>query len=214
MVSTLLIAVLAGLLGLAFCFAGYRFFLVMLPIWGFFAGFWIGAMGTSMLLGGGFLGTTITLVVGVVVGIIAAILSYFFYMAGVVLVSAAFGGMLASAIMGALGFDPGLITTIVIIISAIVAAGLTLLLNLQKLVIIVFTAIAGAALIVVGVMVLFGQITPAELQAGGGFLRPIFEGSWLWGLVALALAAAGVVVQFRTSWTYTFTKDEYVEGWG
>ncbi len=214
MVSTLAIAVLAGLLGIAFCFVGYRFFLVMLPIWGFFAGFWIGAMVISMLLGGGFLGTTMALIVGVVVGIIGAVLSYFFYMAGVILIAAAFGGMLASAIMGALGFGPGLITTIVIIISAIVAAGLTLLLNIQKAVIIVFTAIAGAALIVVGVMVLFGQVTPADLQAGGGFLKPIVEGSWFWGLVTVVLAVAGAVVQFRTSSDYAFIKDDYVEGWG
>ena len=214
MISTALIAVLAGLLGIAFCFVGYRFFLVMLPIWGFFAGFWLGAMGTAMLLGGGFLGTTTALVVGVVVGITGAILSYFFYMAGVLLIAAAFGGMLASAIMGAIGLSPGLITTIIVIISAIVAAGLTLLLNIQKLVIVVFTALAGAALIVVGVMVLFGQITPGDLQASGGFLKPIFEGSWFWGLVTLVLAAAGAVVQFRTSLAYEFTKEDYVEGWG
>ena len=214
MISTALIAVLAGLLGIAFCFVGYRFFLVMLPIWGFFAGFWLGAMGTAMLLGGGFLGTTTALVVGVVVGITGAILSYFFYMAGVLLISAAFGGMLASAIMGAIGLSPGLITTIIVIISAIVAAGLTLLLNIQKLVIVVFTALAGAALIVVGVMVLFGQIAPGDLQASGGFLKPIFEGSWFWGLVTLVLAAAGAVVQFRTSLAYEFTKEDYVEGWG
>ena len=212
--STLLIAVLAGLLGIAFCFVGYRFFLVMLPIWGFFAGFWIGAMGTSMLLGGGFLGTTTALVIGIVVGIIGALLSYFFYLAGVLLIAAAFGGMLASATMGAFGFGPGLITTIVVIVSAIVAAGLALLLNIQKLVIIVFTAIAGATLIVVGVMVLFGQISPGDLQASGGFLKPISEGSWFWGLVAVVLAAAGAAVQFRTNAAYTFTKDDYVEGWG
>ena len=94
------------------------------------------------------------------------------------------------------------------------AAGLTLLLNIQKLVIVVFTALAGAALIVVGVMVLFGQITPGDLQASGGFLKPIFEGSWFWGLVTLVLAAAGAVVQFRTSLAYEFTKEDYVEGWG
>ena len=35
-------ALLALLLGAAFCFVGYRFFLVMLPIWGFFAGLWHG----------------------------------------------------------------------------------------------------------------------------------------------------------------------------
>lgn len=38
MLSTLFVVLFAVVLGLAFCFAGYRVFLVMLPIWGFFAG--------------------------------------------------------------------------------------------------------------------------------------------------------------------------------
>jgi hypothetical protein len=63
-------------------------------------------------------------------------------------------------------------------------------------------------------MVLFGQLTPADLQAAGGLLKPIVEGSWLLGLITLILAVVGAVVQFRTSSAYTFTKDEYVEGWG
>jgi hypothetical protein len=214
MFTTLAIAVLAGLLGIAFCFVGYRFFLVMLPIWGFFGGFYLGATGVSLLLSGGFLGTTLALVVGIVVGIIGAILSYLFYMVGVAVIAAAFGAMLASAIMGALGFSPGLITTTVIIVSAIVAAGLTLLLNIQKYVIIVFSAVAGAALVMVGAMVLFGQITVAELQASGGFLQPIFQGSWFWGLVWLALVVAGAVIQIRTNRTYVFTNDMHVESWG
>ena len=51
MLGTLTLALFAVLLGLAFCFAGYRFFLVMLPIWGFFGGFWIGAYAISVLAG-------------------------------------------------------------------------------------------------------------------------------------------------------------------
>jgi hypothetical protein len=46
------------------------------------------------------------------------------------------------------------------------------------------------------------------------FSRPIFEGSWFWGLITLILAAAGTVVQFRTCSSYAFAKEEYVEGWG
>jgi len=214
MVSTLTLALLAALLGVALCVVGYRFFLVLLPIWGFFAGFWLGAMGASMILGTGFLGTTTALVVGVVVGIIGAVLSYLFYLAGVVIVSAALGGMLASAVMGALGLGPGLLTTIVIIVSALVAVGLSLLLNLQKYVIIVFTAIAGATLIVLAAMLLFGQIAVADLQSAGGLLQPIFQGSWFWGLVWLALVVVGVVIQLRTSAAYAFTKGDYTEGWG
>lgn len=214
MISTLLLVVLAALLGLAFCFVGYRFFLVMLPIWGFFAGFWIGGYATSLLLGTGFLGTTLALVVGVVAGIVGAVLSYLFYMVGVALIAAALGGFIGSGVMGALGFDPGLLTTVVVIVSALVAVVLALILNIQKWVIIVFTAVAGAALIVLSAMILFGQVTRAELQSGGGMLSTIFQGSWLWGLLWLALLVAGVVVQIRSSRGYEFTNDMHAESWG
>jgi hypothetical protein len=214
MLATITLALLAVLLGLAFCFAGYRFFLVMLPIWGFFAGFWIGAYGVSLLLGSGFLATTTALVVGLVVGIIGAVLSYLFYIVGVLIIAGAFGGALASGIMSALGFDPGLIVTTVTIISALVAAGLTLVLNLQKYVIIIISAMAGALLVILSGMLLLGQVTVADLQSGGSFVQPIFQDSWFWGLVWLVLTIAGVVVQIRANRTYTFTRDMYVEGWG
>jgi hypothetical protein len=135
-------------------------------------------------------------------------------MVGVALIAAALGGMIGSGVIGALGFDPGLLTAIVVIVSALVAVGLTLIFNLQKWIIIVYTAIAGAALIVLSGMLLFGQVTMAQLQGAGGILAPIFRGSWLWGLLWLALVVAGVVVQIRTSRGYEFTKDMHVESWG
>ncbi len=214
MLATLLLAFIAVVIGAGFCLVGYRLFLVMLPIWGFFAGFWIGAEATSLLLGSGFLATTTGFIVGFVVGIIGALLSYLFYMVGVAIIAAAFGGALGSGLMSALGFDPGLVVTIVTIISALGAVGLTLLLNLQKYVITVLTAIAGAALVVLSGMLVFGQITLTELQAGENFLEPIFQGSWFWGLVWLVLVVTGVVVQIRANQTYKFKKEMYVEGWG
>jgi hypothetical protein len=214
MLATITLSLFAVLLGAAICFAGYRFFLVMLPIWGFFGGLWLGAYAVTLILGTGFLATTTGLVAGFVVGIIGAVLSYLFYMVGVLIIAGAFGGALASSIMSALGFDPGLIMAIVVIVSALIAAGLTLLLNLQKLVLIVLTAMAGAILVVLAGMLVFGQVTVADLQAGGNAIQPIFEGSWFWGIVWLVLAVAGALVQFRVNRTYVFTRDMYVEGWG
>jgi hypothetical protein len=174
MLATVTLALFAVLLGAAFCFAGYRFFLVMLPIWGFFGGF---------------------------------------YIVGVLIIAGAFGGALGSGVMGALGFDPGLITAIVALVSALIAAGLTLLLNLQKYVIIVFTAMAGAVLIAFSSMLLFGQITVAELQTGRNLIQPVFQGSWFWSIVWLVLTIIGTVVQIRANRTYAFTREMYVEGW-
>ena len=214
MLGTITLALFAVLLGAAFLLAGYRFFLVMLPIWGFFGGFWIGGYTVSLILGGGFLATTTGLVVGVIVGLIGAVLSYLFYLVGVLIIAGAFGGALASGIMSALGFDPGLIMAVVTIVSGVIAALLTLILNLQKYVLIILTSMAGASLVLLSAMLVFGQVTVADLQAGGSFIGPIFQGSWFWGLVWLALAVVGVVVQLRVNRAYEFDKGMYVEGWG
>ncbi|MFC2023886.1 DUF4203 domain-containing protein [Chloroflexota bacterium] len=214
MFSTVTLALLAALLGVAFCFAGYRFFLVMLPIWGFFAGFWIGAYSVALIFGTGFLATSTGLVVGFVVGIIGAVLSYLYYIVGVLIVAGAFGGALGSGIMSALGFDPGLMMAVVTLVSAFISAGLTLLLNIQKYVIIILTAMAGGVLVVLAGMLVFGQVTVYDLQAGGNFLQPILQGSWFWSVVWLALAVVGTVVQIRLNRTYAFAKEHYVEGWG
>lgn len=213
MLATITLALLAVVLGAAVCLAGYRFFLVMLPIWGFFGGLWLGAYSVTLIFGTGFLSTTTGLVVGFVVGIIGAVLSYLFYLLGVAIIAAAFGGAVGSGIMSAIGFDPGLVLGIVTVISALVAAGLTLLLNLQKYVLIVVTAMAGAVLVVFAGMLVFGQITPAELQAGANLIQPIFQGSWFWSIVWLVLTAVGVVVQIQANRTYVFSKEMYVEGW-
>jgi hypothetical protein len=63
-------------------------------------------------------------------------------------------------------------------------------------------------------MLLFGHVTSADLQAGSNLVTPVFQGSWFWSVVWVALAVAGIVVQIRTSRNYTFSREMYAEGWG
>jgi hypothetical protein len=213
MLTTIFIVLLAALIGVAALIWGYRIFLVLLPIWGFFAGLWLGVTGTTMLLGDSFFWTVSGIIIGVVIGIFAAILSYMFYLVGVAIIAAAIGGMLGSGVMGALGFDPGFLTTIVTIISAIAVALLALILNLQKYVITALTTIGGAALLVITGLLLFGQISPQDVQAGN-LLDPIFQSSWIGFLAWLVLVVMGFVFQIRRDREYQFTKDEYLINWG
>jgi hypothetical protein len=208
------VALFALIFGLAFCFAGYRVFLVMLPIWGFFAGFWLGAEATSLLLGTGFLATTTGWVIGFVVGLLGAVLSYLFYMLGVGLLAAAFGWAMGAGFMNALGFDPGLLTAMVGIIAALMMAGLVVLLNIQKYVIIAITAIGGANAIVLSGLLLFGRVSLEELRGAGNAIAPILQDSWFWLVIWLALGAAGLIVQIMTNRTYVFDREQYQEGWG
>jgi hypothetical protein len=214
MLLTILLALFGLLLGAALLFVGYRFFLVMLPIWGFFGGLWLGAYAVTAIFGTGFLSTVTGLVVGIVVGVIGAVLSYLFYTVGVAIVAGAAGAALGSGIVTALGFDPGFLVTVVAILSALVAVGLTLLLNLQKWVIVALSAIAGADLVVLSGLLLIGRVTLEQLQTSGNLLRPIVQDSWFWLVAWLVLTVAGIVVQIRANRTYVFTQEMYVEGWG
>jgi hypothetical protein len=214
MISVIFAALFAVILGLAFCFAGYRLFLVMLPIWGFFAGFWLGAEFTTLLLGTGFLATTSSWVIGFVAGLAGALLSYLFYTIGVGLVAAGFGVALGSGFMAALGFQWGLLSVLVSLVVAVVMVVLTLGMNLQKFIIIAITAIGGANAILLSVLLLLGRVSLESLRMAGGSIGPLVRDSWFWVIAWLVLAIAGVVVQIRVNRSYEFSREQYVQGWG
>ena len=77
----LCITTIALLFATALIFGGYRFFLFLLPIWGFFGGFVLGSSAIEALFNTGLFATVTGWVVGFVVGAIFALTSYFFYAA-------------------------------------------------------------------------------------------------------------------------------------
>ena len=214
MFQIILAALLALMLGAAFCFSGYRIFLVMLPIWGFFAGFWLGAEGTALIFGTGFLVTATGWVLGFILGLIGAVLSYLFYTVGVVIVAAGFGAALGTGLMAVIGFESGLLVAITGLVGAVVVAGLTLVFSLQKYVIIAITATGGANAMLLSGLLFFGRVSLQSLQTAGSSIKPILQDSWFWSIIWLILTVAGIVVQIRSNRTYTFSRDRYVEGWG
>ena len=60
---------IALFLGAVILFGGYRLFLILLPIWGFFFGFGLGAHTVTLLFGQEFFATVTSWVVGFVVGV-------------------------------------------------------------------------------------------------------------------------------------------------
>jgi hypothetical protein len=212
--SVLLAALFAFVIGLAFTFAGYRVFLVLLPIWGFFAGLWFGAEAIIVMFGGGFLATTTGLVFGFILGLLVGVFSYLFYMVGVAIVAAGLGASIGGGFMAALGFDPGLITAIVIVVTALVVALLVLAFNLQKYVVIALTAFAGTNAILLSILLVLGRVELQQISGAGNAIAPILQDSWFWLIAWLVVAAAGFVVQLRANRSYTFTRAELSEDWG
>jgi hypothetical protein len=204
---------LIGLLfGLAVAFGGYRLFLILLPIWGFFWGFGLGAQTLQAIFGVGFLSSISSWVVGFIVGLIFAVLSYLFYIVAVALLSGSFGYSLAVGILTAIGLNFGLIVWLIGIVVGIAVAVIVLALNIQKYAIIVITAILGTGAIIFTILAATGSLTLAEL-AGSPVLSAI-QDSFLWLVFFIVVAGAGIVVQLRVNQAYEIEAYDRFEAYG
>lgn len=199
--QTVFVALLALLLGLVVCFAGFRLFVILLPVWGFFAGFLVTAQAVQELFGGGFLATTSSWVFGFVIGVLFAVAAYFFYYAAVAVLAATVGYELGVGLMAGLGVSSGILLFLVGLVVAAALTAAVILLNLPKVFIVVLTALAGASMILAGVLLALGRISLTALNSGlvGAFIRD----SWFWSLVYLALVAVGIVTQMLLPEMYT-----------
>ncbi len=195
----LLVGILAIAIGLAFCFWGFRVFLILLPIWGFFAGFLLGANGITYLLGDAFLATTLGWVTGFLLGLLFAVLSYLYYWAAVILLGGALGYQLTLGLLHWIGFEAdGLIAFLLAIAGGVIFAVGFFLLQMPAVIVIVATAISGAGATIAGVAIALGLI-PLESLNGGVFGSYSFSDmGWLGIIAAIALAFAGAIYQTRT----------------
>jgi hypothetical protein len=213
MTFELLCMALIGLLfGLAVAYGGYRLFLILLPIWGFFFGFGLGAQTLQAIFGVGFLATITSWIVGFIVGAMFAVLSYLFYIFAVALLSGSFGYSVAVGILTAIGLNFGLIVWLIGIVAAIALAVIVLAFNIQKYAIIVITAVAGTGVIIFTILASVGGLTPAEL-ARSPVLTAIQDSFW-WLLFFIVVAGAGIIVQLRANQAYEIEAYDRLEAYG
>jgi hypothetical protein len=195
--------VIGLLLGTLLTVAGYRFFLFVLPIWGFFFGFTLGAQTMQALFGVEFLATITSWVVGFFAGAIFAVLAYMFYLFAVAFISGSLGYLLAVGLLTWIGLPLNFIVWLIGIAAAIALAFVTIRFNLQKWVVIAATSIMGAGAIFGTILLMFNPM--AALLANP--VKLLLETSpWL-ALLFLLVAGLGIYVQVVT--TKTFEVDVY-----
>ena len=211
----ILIGIILALIGLAVCFFGLRFWFVLLPVFGGIAGFFVGARVIQDVFGTGFLSTATSWIVGIVVGLAFALLSYFVWYAGAIIMAGAVGASLFSGILHALFSNPwGVVLFIVALIGALIFAVGALILNLPVYIVIVNSALAGASLAIAGLLTIFGTIQVLEL-ANGATLAVVNEtrlgnASWLWVLAWIVLAVAGIFYQLRSMTEVQLPEEKWV----
>jgi hypothetical protein len=195
--ALLCVSVITLFFGFVMAFSGYRFFLILLPIWGFFFGFSLGAQAIQAIFGTAFLSDITSWVVGFIVAAIFAVLSYLFYFMAVALLAGALGYAIGAGLLMAIGFDMGFITWMSGIIVGLIFAVGVLVLNIQKWVIVGATSLLGAGVIVGTFLFLFGALPPQQLVANP--VAVALRTSPLWMITYLLVAMFGIFVQFQTT---------------
>ena len=133
--------------GAVACLAGYRWFRIVLAIYGFIAG----SMLASSTLGSS--NTTGMLVAAILGGIVGAAILFFAYFVGIALVGAGLGVLVVHTAWARLSpVDPPWV-----IVLLFAALGAVVALVLQRYVIIVSTAFGGAWTIIIGALALVGD---------------------------------------------------------
>jgi hypothetical protein len=196
----------AGLIGLLFgtalTFAGYRLFMFLLPIWGFFFGLGLGAQSVQVLFGDGFLATVTSWVVGFIVALIFALLSYAFYAFAVAIIGGSLGYALAVGLLTWIGLDFGLIVWLVGLAAGVVMAIVTIVFNLQKWVIIAATSILGAGTIFGTILLMFNPV--ARFMESP--VRTLLSTSPLLTIMFLVVAGLGFYLQVVSTRTVTIVE--------
>ena len=194
-IEGILVGLLAIVIGAAWAFYGLKLFTILLPLWAFFFGLITGGQWAAEVFGQGFFASVLSWGIGLVFGLVLAAISYFWYYAAIVILGGAVGYSLGVGFFEVLGFGTGVIALVVgLVLGALFAIG-TFLLGVPVLLVMIFSAFSGAAAVVNGVLILFGQIKLDTVDVGifGSLLRHGVVGT----VAFILIGGAALIYQMR-----------------
>lgn len=195
--SDVLIGILAVVIGVAFCFRGYLAMRVIIPLWGAFAGFMLGAGLVDAIDDSGFLATVLGWVVGAVFAVVFGLLAYLYYEVAVVIGMSAIGFALGTGAMVALGVTWSWVIILVGVGVGALLAVIAIVADLPMAILSVLTATGGATVIVAGLMLILGVVDLEEFDSAA--TTHSLADYWWWYAIYIALVVAGLVSQMRST---------------
>ncbi|MCP4362587.1 MAG: DUF4203 domain-containing protein [Chloroflexi bacterium] len=196
---SILVALVILLIGAVFCFGGFRFFRLLLPIFGFIVGFWVGEGIIAAVFDYTSTMVIVGWIVGLITGLVLAGLSYFLFTVGIVILGALFGFWLTSVVVTAVGLSNTLLVLLLSVAGAILFALLIRRANLQALLVMGITAVYGATMFITGFAMLLGVVTVEQFRSNLFVGREVISSSLLWLLLWVILLLIGFLMQYRSA---------------
>ncbi len=186
------LGIIAILTGAVFCFRGYFAMRLVIPVWGAFAGFMLGA---GIVSGdAGFLGNALGWLVGLAVAIVFGVIAYLYYEVSVIIGMMAIGFALGTSLMVALGVDWSWLVVLSGVVLAAALAFVAIVGDVPMVLLTVLTALAGAGTIVAGLMLLVGTIDVEDFDIGAT-TETAADNPW-WFVIYGGLVVGGIIAQF------------------
>lgn len=194
--TDIVLGVLAVLVGVAFAARGYLTMRLIIPLWGAFTGFVLGAGAVAAITSDGFLGGLLSWLGGMALALVFALLAYTYYEVSVLIAMAAIGFALGSSLMVALNVSWSWAIILGGVVVGTLLAMVALVADLPMLLLTVLTATAGSTAVVAGTMLLVGTVTTDELASTS--IAERIQDAPGWWVLYLVVAVVGIVVQLRT----------------
>ena len=197
---------IAGLLalgiGAVFCFRGYVAMRIMIAVWGALVGFGLGAsLGAD---DGGILNSALSWILAIVLAIVFAAIAYLYYAVSIAIAMGSIGFVLGASVLVAVGVTWNWLIVLAGLVLGILLAIVAIAGNLPGILLIVLSALAGASAIVGGIMLLTDVLDTDQIT-GSGTLTEELNDDWYWYVIWAVAAAAGMIVQLRSSARETAT---------
>lgn len=189
------IGLLAIAVGALFCLRGFMTMRLIIPIWGAFTGFVLGAGIVSNLTDDGFLGSVLAWVVGFAVALLFGAIAYLYYEVSVLLAMGAIGFVIGTSIMVAIGITWSWVIVLVGVLTGVVLAVVAIVGDLPTVLLVVLTALGGSSAVVFGLMLWTGALDSADIDSVATTEQ--LDDDWWWYAIYIGLAVVGMVLQFQ-----------------